>query len=148
VCQLQSADWLSLTRKALSTMPPPSRLPICMQDLAQLVLIVADGRLHEKDALRRRVRELAAKPGACIVFIAIDAAATAASAPVPAAPTAGQGLQAPHHQSAGGTAPPERQGAATSAPPSSSSLLDMQAVSRDSERGCEGNTAREEDMLT
>ncbi|KAF5842824.1 hypothetical protein DUNSADRAFT_4708 [Dunaliella salina] len=57
------------------------------QDLAQLVLIVADGRLHEKEGLRARVRELASKRGVCLAFIAIDAQATtntaASAAPQP-----------------------------------------------------------------
>eukprot|EP00967_Tisochrysis_lutea_P141843 scaffold261167_cov16-Tisochrysis_lutea.AAC.1 len=46
--------------------------------------VVADGRLHEKEGLRTRVRELAAKRGVCLAFIAIDAQATtntAAAAP-------------------------------------------------------------------
>lgn len=37
--------------------------------------VVADGRLHEKEGLRARVRELAAKRGVCLAFIAIDAQA-------------------------------------------------------------------------
>ncbi|GFH30001.1 VWFA domain-containing protein, partial [Haematococcus lacustris] len=60
------------------------------QDLAQLVLIVADGRLHEKDGLRARVRELAAKRGVCLVFIAIDSPAVVAPASLLPPGAAGQ----------------------------------------------------------
>jgi midasin len=82
----------------------------CAQDLSQLVLVVADGRLHEKDALRARVRELASKPGVCVVFIAIDAP----PAPNPDATTATTTAAPPSAASAGSA---------------SASLLDMQAVS-------------------
>eukprot|EP00951_Prasinocladus_malaysianus_P011970 scaffold88807_cov25-Prasinocladus_malaysianus.AAC.1 len=40
--------------------------------LAQLVLIIADGRFHEKESLQRRVRELVAKPGVLVAFIVLD----------------------------------------------------------------------------
>lgn len=40
--------------------------------LQQLVLIVADGRLHEKDSLRRIVRDVTSKPGALYAFILVD----------------------------------------------------------------------------
>lgn len=40
--------------------------------LQQLVLIIADGRLHEKDALRRMVRDVTSKPGVLYAFILVD----------------------------------------------------------------------------
>jgi len=40
--------------------------------LHQLVLIVADGRFHEKEALRRAAREAAARPGVLYAFIVLD----------------------------------------------------------------------------
>jgi midasin len=42
------------------------------QDLAQLVLILADGRFHEKESLHAAVREAAAKRGVCLAFIVLD----------------------------------------------------------------------------
>lgn len=46
-------------------------------DLQQLVLVLADGRFHEKGALRAAVRAAAAKHGVCLAFIALDAAPAA-----------------------------------------------------------------------
>ena len=43
--------------------------------LHQLVLIIADGRFHEKDSLRRAVREAAGRPGVLYAFIVLDNAA-------------------------------------------------------------------------
>jgi midasin len=43
--------------------------------LHQLVLIVADGRFHEKESLRRAVREAASRPGVLYAFIVLDNAA-------------------------------------------------------------------------
>lgn len=40
--------------------------------LHQLVLVVADGRFHEKDSLRRAVREAASKQGVLYAFIVLD----------------------------------------------------------------------------
>jgi len=40
--------------------------------LQQLVLIVADGRFHEKEALRRCMREIGAQRGLLIAFIVLD----------------------------------------------------------------------------
>lgn len=40
--------------------------------LQQLVLVIADGRFHEKEALQRRVRELVATPGVLVAFIVLD----------------------------------------------------------------------------
>lgn len=40
--------------------------------LHQLVLVVADGRFHEKEALKRAVREAASKPGVLYAFIVLD----------------------------------------------------------------------------
>ncbi len=92
-----------------------------MQDLAQLVLVVADGRLHEKDALRARVRELAAKRGVCLAFIAIDSPA--------ALLTQQQQQQQQQQQGEAGAAPSAGPaGASASGGGGSSSLLDMQAV--------------------
>lgn len=42
------------------------------QDLHQLVLVIADGRFHEKESLRAAVREAADKRGVCLAFIALD----------------------------------------------------------------------------
>ena len=42
--------------------------------LHQLVLIIADGRFHEKEALRRAVRAAADKPGVLYGFIVLDSA--------------------------------------------------------------------------
>lgn len=42
------------------------------QDLHQLVLVLADGRFHEKESLHAAVREMAAKRGVCLAFIVLD----------------------------------------------------------------------------
>lgn len=42
--------------------------------LNQLVLIVADGRFHEREALRRAVRMLAEQPGVMLAFLVLDSA--------------------------------------------------------------------------
>lgn len=44
-------------------------------DLHQLVLIIADGRFHEKEALRRAARDAASRPGVLYAFIILDNAA-------------------------------------------------------------------------
>ncbi len=54
----------------LTATPPPT------QDLHQLVLIIADGRFHEKESLRAAVREAAAKRGVCLAFICLDSPAS------------------------------------------------------------------------
>jgi midasin len=41
-------------------------------DLQQLVLVLADGRFHEKEGLRAAVRRLLEKRGVCVAFIALD----------------------------------------------------------------------------
>lgn len=61
----------------LRCVPPLIR---CAQDLHQLVLVLADGRFHEKGALRAAVRAAAAKHGVCLAFIALDAAPAGAAA--------------------------------------------------------------------
>ncbi|KAG7670517.1 hypothetical protein KSW81_003079 [Nannochloris sp. 'desiccata'] len=43
--------------------------------LNQLVLIIADGRFHEKEALKRAARDAAARPGVLYAFIVLDNAA-------------------------------------------------------------------------
>lgn len=43
--------------------------------LHQLVLVIADGRFHEKESLKRAVREAASKPGVLYAFIVLDNAA-------------------------------------------------------------------------
>ena len=48
-------------------------------DLCQLVLILADGRLHEKEALKAAVREVASRPGVCLAFLALDSNAAGGS---------------------------------------------------------------------
>lgn len=40
--------------------------------LNQLVLIIADGRFHEKEALKRAARDAAARPGVLYAFIVLD----------------------------------------------------------------------------
>jgi len=40
--------------------------------LHQLVLIVADGRFHEKEALKRAARDAASRPGVLYAFIILD----------------------------------------------------------------------------
>lgn len=40
--------------------------------LQQLVLILADGHFHEKDAILKRSRELCSRPGVLVAFIALD----------------------------------------------------------------------------
>lgn len=42
------------------------------ESLHQLVLILADGRFHEKESLRRMVRELADRRGVLPAFLALD----------------------------------------------------------------------------
>jgi midasin len=74
-------------------------------DLRQLLLVLGDGRFHEKDALVGAVRRLVEVQGVCPVFIALDTAAT----------TTGSGSSDNASGSnSGGRAP--------------SSLLDMQSV--------------------
>jgi midasin len=46
------------------------------QDLNQLVIILADGRFHERESLKAAVREVAARPGVCLAFLALDSSAT------------------------------------------------------------------------
>jgi midasin len=41
-------------------------------ELSQLVLVLADGRFHEKEGLRAGVRRLLEKRGVCVAFIALD----------------------------------------------------------------------------
>ena len=43
--------------------------------LNQLVLVIADGRFHEKEALKRAARDAAARPGVLYAFIVLDNAA-------------------------------------------------------------------------
>ena len=50
----------------------PRLRPTPTLDLHQLVLIIADGRFHEKESLRAAVREAAAKRGVCLAFIVLD----------------------------------------------------------------------------
>lgn len=47
-------------------------------DLSQLVLILADGRFHERESLRAAVRDLASRPGVCLAFLALDPPSAAA----------------------------------------------------------------------
>lgn len=42
------------------------------ESLQQLVLVLADGRFHEKAALQRAVREAAAERGVMLAFIILD----------------------------------------------------------------------------
>lgn len=49
--------------------------PAGQSALNQLVLIIADGRFHEKEALKRAARDAAARPGVLYAFIVLDNAA-------------------------------------------------------------------------
>ena len=42
------------------------------ETLQQLCLIIADGRFHEKEALRRQMREMSQKRGLLVAFIVLD----------------------------------------------------------------------------
>jgi midasin len=105
-----------------------------MQDLSQLVLVLADGHLHEKDSLRAKVREVAGRPGVCLVFIAIDSRATTNTV-TRVAPTAQQqvrGSQEAATQPAGSSEGGEGVSSSSAAGgkrKGSNSLLDMQSVS-------------------
>jgi midasin len=96
-------------------------------DLRQLLLVLGDGRFHEKDALVGAVRRLVEVQGVCPVFIALDTAATAAAGggsskdgtTTAAAGSSGCGAGGAPGSSSGG-------GGGRAAP--SSSLLDMQSV--------------------
>ncbi|KAG1668462.1 hypothetical protein FOA52_005235 [Chlamydomonas sp. UWO 241] len=48
-------------------------------DLSQLVIILADGRFHERESLKAAVREVASRPGVCLAFLALDSAANGGS---------------------------------------------------------------------
>ena len=89
-------------------------------DLRQLVLVLADGRFHEKEALRAAVRRLVEKSGVCPVFIALDAA------PVPAAAGAGGGAAAGTGGSRAGTS--SSSSSSSSGAGGGSSLLEMRSV--------------------
>jgi midasin len=90
-------------------------------DLRQLVLVLADGRFHEKEPLRAAVRRLVEKSGVCPVFIALDAAPPAAAA-APAAAGSGAGTSAAAAGGGGGRA------GGTSGGGGGSSLLEMRSV--------------------
>jgi midasin len=99
-----------------------------LQDLSQLVLVLADGHLHEKDSLRAKVREVAGRPGVCLVFIAIDSRATtntvARVAPASQPPAGGAA-----ESSGGGEGSGVGGGEGGGKKKGSNSLLDMQSVS-------------------
>ena len=42
------------------------------EQLQQLCLIIADGRFHEKEALRRQMREMGSRRGLLVAFIVLD----------------------------------------------------------------------------
>jgi midasin len=96
-------------------------------DLRQLLLVLGDGRFHEKGALVGAVRQLVEVQGVCPVFIALDTAATAATA---AGSSSKRGAGAGSGSSAGGG--PTRGGAtggsSSGSSRTASSLLDMQSV--------------------
>jgi midasin len=95
-------------------------------DLSQLVLVLADGRFHEKEGLRAGVRRLLEKRGVCVAFIALD---SVRAAPAPGAPAAGApGGGAPGGAGAGQEAAPPAVAAASGGGGGGSSLLDMQSV--------------------
>jgi midasin len=79
-------------------------------DLRQLVLVLADGRFHEKGGLKAAVRRLLEKRGVCVAFIALDSVRGAG-----AGAGAGDGV-------AGGG------GGAAAGAGAGSSLLEMQSV--------------------
>jgi midasin len=90
-------------------------------DLRQLLLVLGDGRFHEKEALVGAVRRLVEVQGVCPVFIALDTAATAA-----AGGRAGSGGgSSSSSRAAGGAAGAQSSSSSSSA---ASSLLDMQSV--------------------
>ena len=45
--------------------------------LAQLVLVVGDGRFHEKAPLRAAAAALGSRPGVLVVYVALDTATAA-----------------------------------------------------------------------
>ena len=97
-------------------------------DLRQLLLVLGDGRFHEKDALVGAVRKLVEVQGVCPVFIALDTASTAAAAGAggsSAATGAAAAAGSSKGGSSGGTGGSSGSGGAGRP---SSSLLDMQSV--------------------
>jgi midasin len=88
-------------------------------DLRQLLLVLGDGRFHEKDALVGAVRKLVEVQGVCPVFIALDTAATAAAAAAGSSKGVPGGSSAAAAGSGAGSSGGSR---------ASSSLLDMQSV--------------------
>jgi midasin len=108
-------------------------------DLRQLLLVLGDGRFHEKDALVGAVRKLVEVQGVCPVFIALDTASTAAAAGAAAAAgsskgAAGGSSAATGAAAAAGSSKGGSSGGAGGSSGSggagrpSSSLLDMQSV--------------------
>jgi midasin len=91
-------------------------------ELRQLVLVLADGRFHEKESLRAAVRRLLEKSGVCVVFIALDAAA---AAPGGKGGAAGAGPSGGAAAAGGGGA---TNAASRAAAGQGSSLLEMQSV--------------------
>lgn len=51
---------------------PFTHLHWLTQDLNQLVIILADGRFHERESLKAAVREVTSRPGVCVAFLALD----------------------------------------------------------------------------
>jgi midasin len=93
-------------------------------DLRQLLLVLGDGRFHEKDALVGAVRKLVEVQGVCPVFIALDSAATAAAAAVGSSKGAPGGSNAAAAAGVGASS----NGGSSGGSRASSSLLDMQSV--------------------
>ena len=62
--------WLRIT--CFPPLPPLGGTGSGSSELQQLVLVLADGRFHEKEGLRQVVREAAAKAGVCLAFIVLD----------------------------------------------------------------------------
>ena len=51
---------------------PPASASRDASQLSQLVLVIADGRIHERDEVRALVRELAARSNLLVAFLALD----------------------------------------------------------------------------
>lgn len=92
-------------------------------DLRQLLLVLGDGRFHEKEALLGAVRRLVEVQGVCPVFIALDTTASSSSSTAaPAGASAGQDA------AGSGGSSSSKAGRVSAGGSKGSSLLDMQSV--------------------
>ncbi|KAF6262490.1 hypothetical protein COO60DRAFT_1699221 [Scenedesmus sp. NREL 46B-D3] len=99
-------------------------------DLRQLLLVLGDGRFHEKEALLGAVRRLVEVQGVCPVFIALDTATASGSSGAGVGAGSSTGVTGTAGASSGGST--SRPGSSSSGRGGSagkgSSLLDMQSV--------------------